>query len=83
MKGNSKQLTAGEIEAAERQKQAIEAYWRERGYEVSVTAHHSRHFSTLDRCRPPSISSDMINGLPRGYCRTSRLDRLRKQRGHV
>lgn len=82
MMDSSKVITAREIAAAESQKATIESYWRERGYTVEVTVDHSASFSVKDRCRPSSISSDMVDGWPKGFGALTRLDRLRNNRGN-
>lgn len=51
---------------ATRIKERIEAYWRERGYEVSVVLVQGQYSNILRETRM-DLRSDMVNGLPRGW----------------
>jgi|GEM_PF-3418025 len=75
-------LTRQSAEIADRHAEQIRAYWAERGYEIE-TRIFQIGFQEKTRCVPSCVRSNMQNGLPRGYRAPSRLDRLRKQRGHV
>ena len=41
----------------------IESYWRQRGYEVSVTTQEAGFVPTM-RTRRHDVRSNMVNGLP-------------------
>ena len=75
-------LTRQSAQIADRHAEQIRAYWAERGYEIN-TRIIEIGFQQKTRCVPSCVRSDLANGLPRGYRPPSRLDRLRKQRGHV
>jgi len=75
-------LTRQSAQIAERHAEQIRAYWAERGYEVD-TRITQIGFQQKTRCVPSCVQSNLVNGLPKGYRPPSRLDRLRKQRGHV
>jgi hypothetical protein len=51
-------------EGAASLKEKIEAYWRERGYEVMV-AMHNVGFHPAIRAARYDVRSDMVNGMPR------------------
>ena len=52
---------------AELLKARIEAYWRERGYEIQVTLAQAA-FAPALRAARFDIRSELVNGLPRGCC---------------
>lgn len=58
-------------EGARRLKQKIEAYWRERGYEVELSLVEAGFLPAMRSART-DVRSNMINGLPR---RTPRRER--------
>lgn len=51
---------------AERIKDKIVTYWRERGYEVNVTLRECE-FTSVMRSKRFDIRSDLVNGLPKDY----------------
>ena len=51
-------------DGAQRLKQRIEAYWRERGYDVDV-ALVDAGFTPSMRTARIAVRSDMVNGMPR------------------
>lgn len=75
-------LTRQSAQLADRHAEQNRAYWAARGYEVSTRVSQIS-FIPKCRCAPSCVTSNMVNGLLRGYRAPSRLDRLRKQRGHV
>lgn len=50
-------------QGAERLKAWIEAYWRDRGYDVTCTI-HDEPFVTAMRSGRADVRSDMRNGMP-------------------
>lgn len=56
---------------AERLKEKLEAYWRERGYDVAVVLREATFHASVRSTRF-DLRSDMINGYPRR--RTPDLD---------
>ncbi|MGF1462641.1 MAG: phosphoglycolate phosphatase [Maricaulaceae bacterium] len=50
-------------DGARRLQQRIESYWRERGYEVSITLIDAGFMPAMRSART-DVRSDMVNGLP-------------------
>lgn len=60
-------MTAGDwcsTEGASRLKSKIEAYWRERGYDVDVKLVDAGFLPAMRSART-DVRSDMVNGMPR------------------
>lgn len=55
-------------EGARRLKQKIEAYWRERGYEVEISLVEAGFMPAMRSART-DVRSDMVNGMPRRISR--------------
>jgi hypothetical protein len=55
-------------EGARRLKQKIEAYWRDRGYEVDISLVEAGFMPAMRSART-DVRSDMVNGMPRRVSR--------------
>ncbi|MCG8442532.1 MAG: hypothetical protein MI723_12055 [Caulobacterales bacterium] len=67
-------MTAGDWctqEGARRLKQKIEAYWRDRGYDVEVKLVEAGFMPAMRSART-DVRSDMVNGMPRRIQRDER-----------
>lgn len=51
-------------EGALRLKERIEAYWKERGYDVTIELHEAGFMPAMRSART-DVRSNMVNGLPR------------------
>lgn len=54
---------------AERLKEKLEAYWRERGYDISVVLREATFHASIRSTRF-DLRSDMLNGYPRRRAET-------------
>lgn len=51
-------------EGAQHLARRIQDFWRKRGFEVDIEAHHEGFVSTMRSART-DLRSDMVNGMPR------------------